>query len=199
MAKLIRKCQDASGGPLMQYKAGDKYPDSTECAYFVNHNLNSQGYMLSGNAWTPRGIDMVFNGFDPNTRPKTYSEKDYDAYAKAAVANVNKNFNSKDSLDKSKVYAVNMFYKKSPNKQKAYSEGNSVWGTHTGYLQYEPAKNTWYVTHNIHGTIHKEPFTSIQNPEGAYGVTAVYEPRTDSMANRVKTKLGFKTGGNIIQ
>lgn len=47
------------GGFTNPYKHGDIYWDSPECAYFSNHTLNNQGYMMSGNAWTPRGADLI--------------------------------------------------------------------------------------------------------------------------------------------
>ena len=80
-----------------------------------------------------------------------------------------------------------MFYKDSPNKEKAFTEGfDNSYGTHTGFLNYEPSDDTWYVTHNIHGKIHKDKFGALQNSKSNIGVTAIYQPRKNSIYNRVK-------------
>lgn len=133
----------AKGGPLnIKYKTGDIYPESTQCAYFSNHLLNDNGYMISGDAWTPRGIDMVYNGFDTLSKPTSYNIKDYDAYNKAAINNFYKNFDSTKSLDPSKPYVVNMYNANSKKKQMAFNEGKDVYGTHTGVLSYDPINKT---------------------------------------------------------
>lgn len=192
--KLILK-KYTTGGFVNPYKHGDKYKDSEECAYFSNHTLNDQGYMMSGNAWTPRGADIIFNGFEGKTKPENFDENSYNQYLTSAVKNVYDNFNTRDTLNPNQVYTVNMFYAPSTNKEKAFNEGNNVYGTHTGYLSYDKNDDNWYVTHNIHGTVHKQRFGSLQNPKGNIGVTAIYQPRKETFFNRVKTKLGFKQGG----
>ena len=103
--------------------------------------------------------------------------------------------NDKFALNPNLVYPVNMFYAPSPNKEKAYTEGDSVYGTHTGYLSYDKKDDTWYVTHNIHGKIHKDRFGNLQNSKGNIGVTAIYKPRKNTLFNRVRTRLGFRNGG----
>lgn len=184
------------GGFTNPYKHGDRYCDSPECAYFSNHTLNDQGYMMSGNAWTPRGADLIYSGFNGLQKPNTFSANEYDKYLRSAVQNIYNNFNTRDTLDPNEVYTVNMFYKDSPNKEKAFTEGfDNSYGTHTGFLNYEPSDDTWYVTHNIHGKIHKNKFGALQNPKSNIGVTAIYQPRKNSIYNRVKTKLGFSEGG----
>ena len=189
------KFQD--GGFIDYYKHGDIYKDSKECAYFSNHALNSQGYMMSGDAWRPRGNFIIFNGFEGFDKPKQFDEKSYDEYNRKAVKNVYDNFITRKTLVPEKVYTVNMFYKKSPNKNKAFTEGDNVYGTHTGYLSYNKKDDTWYVTHNINGIIHKDKFGSIQNSNGNIGVTAIYEPRKYNLLNRAITALGFENGGTI--
>ena len=185
------------GGFTNPYNHGDNYSESNECAYFSNHTLNDQGYMMSGNAWTPRGGDIIYNGFDSQNRPSKYNERDYDVYAAGAVKDFYSNFNTKDTLDVNKVYTVNMYYKPSYNKEKAFKEGKDVYGTHTGYLSFDPKDNQWYVTHNINGVVHKQRFFDLQRPGGKIGITAVFEPRKNTIINRVKTKLGFAEGGPI--
>ena len=185
------------GGFTNPYRHGDIYKESEECAYFSNHTLNDQGYMMSGNAWTPRGGDIIYNGFDSQKRPKSYNEKTYDAYARGAVKDIYDNFVTKDTLDPDQVYTVNMYYKTSPNKEKAFNDGKEVFGTHTGYLNFDPKDKQWYVTHNIHGKIYKQRFFDLQNSNGNVGVTAIFQPRKNTIVNRIKTKLGFEEGGPI--
>lgn len=187
----------AKNGFKNPYKHGDKYCESNECAYFSNHTLNDNGYMISGNAWNPRGVDSIYNGFEGLTKPNTFNTEDYDTYARNAVKNVYNNFITRQQLNPNEVYTVNMFYSNSPNKEKAFNESNGVYGTHTGYLNYDQNDDTWYVTHNIHGKIYKQKFGQLQNPEGQIGVTAIYKPRKNTIVNRIKTKLGFKKGGSI--
>lgn len=191
--KVRRSLED--GVFVNNYSNGQRYLDSDECAYFSNHTLNDQGYMMSGNAWNPRGADIIFNGFDGLTRPETYNATDYDNYVRAAVKNVYDNFNTRETLNPNDVYTVNMMYATSPNKEKAFNEGDKVAGTHTGYLSYDKNDDSWYVTHNIHGKIHKDKFGSLQNSRNHTGVTAIYKPRKNNLINRVRTRIGLKEGG----
>lgn len=179
----------SDGGFINPYKNGDTYTVSPECAYFSNHTLNDQGYMMSGNAWTPRGGDIIYNGFANLDKPKSFNDKAYDTYVRQAVQNVYNNFITRDTLDPEQVYTVNMFYQNSPNKEKAFTEGQNVFGTHTGYLNYDTTDDTWYVTHNIDGKIYKNKFGSLQNSKGKIGVTAISKPRKNNIVNRVRTWL----------
>lgn len=185
------------GGFINPYKQGDTYTESDECAYFSNHTLNDQGYMMSGDAWTPRGGDLIYSGFNSQKKPKYYSEKEYDKYVTGAVKDFYNNFNTKDTLDNNKVYTVNMYYRSSPNKELAFNKGKDVYGTHTGYLNFDPVDKQWYITHNIHGKVHKQRFFDLQKPGGDIGVTAIFEPRKNTIGNRIRTKLGFAEGGPV--
>lgn len=69
-------------------------------------------------------------------------------------------------------------------------------GTHTGILSYQDGQ--WVVTHNIHGTIHEEPFVKLQNSRGKYGVTAIFSPRKRGVLNSIKSLFGLKYGGCIM-
>ena len=177
------------------YSGGQVYPNSEECAYFSNHTLNNQGYMVSGNAWNPRGVDIIYNGFEGLQKPTSFDVAQYDAYARNAVQNIYDNFKTRETLNPNSVYPVNMFYASSPNKEKAYTEGDSVYGTHTGYLSYDKKDDTSYVTHNIHCKIYKDRFGNLQNSKGNIGVIAIYKPRKNTLFNRVRTRLGFRNGG----
>ena len=108
-----------------------------------------------------------------------------------------KNFDSK-TLDVTRPYVVNMYYNDSPYLEEAYNNGKGVSGTHTGVLTYDEPSKSWIVTHNIHGKIFQEPFISLQNGKGKYGVTAVYAPRENTIWNRVKGFFGFADGGRLI-
>ena len=185
------------GGFINPYPAGHRYTESPECAYFSNHTLNDQGYMMSGNAWTPRGGDIIFNGFDGLEKPDTYDEDSYNKYALDAADNVFNDFNTRKTLDPNKVYTVNMYHASSRKKERAFNEGDSVYGTHTGYLNYEPEDDTWYVTHNIDGVVHKDRFGDLQRKGNSNRVTAIFEPRKNTVLNRALTWLGFANGGML--
>lgn len=191
----VRPNSYENGGFINPYSTGHRYTESSECAYFSNHTLNDHGYMMSGNAWTPRGGDIIFNGFDELEKPDTYDEASYDKYALDAADNVFNHFNTRKTLDPNKVYTVNMYHASSKKKERAFNEGDSVYGTHTGYLNYEPNTDTWYVTHNIDGVIHKDRFGDLQRKGNTNRVTAIFEPRKNTILNRTLTWLGFADGG----
>ena len=88
-----------------------------------------------------------------------------------------------------------MYHASSKKKERAFNEGDSVYGTHTGYLNYEPNTDTWYVTHNIDGVIHKDRFGDLQRKGNTNRVTAIFEPRKNTILNRTLTWLGFANGG----
>ena len=182
--------------PSSQCKAGQE-AGTTECARWQNQTLRDYDYMISGNAWDLNGVDEVFNGYNVDAKPQTYDEQAVIDYNKAAAKNVYDNFDSK-TLNPEETYVVNMFYGGSRYQPIAYEDGrDGLAGTHTGILSYNKNKEKWYVTHNIHNKISIDPFISIQNPKGAYGVTAIYSPRKDTFLNQVKTMLGFADGGQM--
>jgi hypothetical protein len=117
---------------------------------------------------------MVMNGYDGIS----YDRNKYDAnlakqYNNQASEYIYKNFDSK-TLDPNEVYLVNMYYQGSPYQEQAWKEAtNNTIGTHTGNLYQDPKTGQWMVTHNIHGTVHNEPFVKIQGPNRKYGITAI--------------------------
>lgn len=175
-------------------KRGDKV-STDQCAAWSNGTLRGLDYLISGNAWNLNDVDTLYNGYDRLERPATYSREAVQKYNQAAADSVFTGFNSA-TLDKSKPYVVNMFYRGSPAQEQAYNEGRGVTGTHTGILSYKNGK--WVVTHNIHGIIHEEPFIQLQNSKGKYGVTAIFSPRKRGFINSVKHFFGFRYGGCII-
>ena len=183
------------GGPIITVNPGDRV-DTDQCAAWSNGLLRDNGYLVNGNAWSLGNVDMLFNGYDGLTRPETYDSRLVTDYNHAATDNVFKNFDSK-TLDTSKPYVVNMYYNNSPAQEEAYNNGKGVTGTHTGVLTFDPEVKKWYVTHNIHGNIHQEPFGELQKSSSPYGVTAIYAPREKGVWNRVKGFLGFADGGQM--
>lgn len=148
-----------------------------ECAQYRNQILRKNGYNLWGNAWQEGGTP-VFNGYDhiKITKPTVYNRSEIAKYNEAASEAVYKLFDSK-TLNPSKVYTVNMYYRGSPAQQEAFRDGeNNMTGTHTGILIYK--NGDWYVNHNIHGVVHEDKFTSLQgkNTHTRYGVTAISDP-----------------------
>lgn len=184
------------GGPLITVNKGDRV-STDQCAQWSNGLLRDNGYLINGNAWNLNNVDMLFNGFDGLTRPEVYDSRAVAQYNHQAADNVYKNFDSK-TLDVTKPYVVNMYYNDSSSQEDAYNDGDDVTGTHTGVLTYDDKKKQWYVTHNIHGNIHQEPFISLQNGKGKYGVTAIYSPREATIWNRLKGAFGFAEGGNLF-
>ena len=183
------------GGPMIKVNPGDRV-FTDQCALWSNSLLRDNGYLINGNAWNLNNVDTVFNGYEGLERPENYDLPLVKQYNHSATDNVFKNFDSK-ILDVNKPYVVNMFYNNSPSQEEAYNNGKGVTGTHTGVLTFDPDTNRWWVTHNIHGNIHQEPFVSLQNGKGKYGVTAIYAPRKDTLWNRAKGLLGFADGGQM--
>lgn len=183
-----------SGGGL---KGGNKRCDKVEtdqCATWSNGLLRKNGYAISGNAWGLNRVNTVFNGFDGLEKPSSYDRGKVEQYNHNATSNVYKYFDSK-TLDTSKPYVVNMYYNGSPSQEDAYYNGKGVTGTHTGILTHDGKR--WNVTHNIHGTIHEEPFISLQNKGNKYGVTAIYEPRKETLIDQIRGFFGFANGGKL--
>lgn len=148
-----------------------------DCARYRNMKLRDYGINLWGNAWQEGGTP-VFNGFVHSgiTKPKVYDRNAVQKYNEAASEAVLKQFKSQ-TLNPSKVYTVNMYYRGSPAQKTAFNTGeNSMTGTHTGILIYK--NGDWYVNHNIHGKVYEEKFTTLQgrNTGKRYGVTAISDP-----------------------
>lgn len=151
--------------------------DTDQCAKYRNNMLKKYGINAWGNAWQEGGTP-VFNGFVHSgiTKPKVYDRNAVQKYNEAASEAVLRQFKSQ-TLDPTKVYTVNMYYRGSEAQPIAFRDGeNSMTGTHTGLLIYK--NGDWYVNHNIHGTVHEEKFTKLQgrNTGKRYGVTAISDP-----------------------
>jgi hypothetical protein len=84
---------------------------------------------------------LLYSGYDVSNRPDRYNEELVEKYNFDASDKLYKDFDSK-TLDKNQIYAVNMFYKGSPNLKTAYKDGrDGISGTHTGYLKFDPNTN----------------------------------------------------------
>lgn len=179
-----------------KHKNGEKCT-TEQCAEFSNSEVRDQGYIPWGNAWNLRNADILYSGYNPEEYPSEYNLQAVQQYNNNASDNFYKNFDSK-TLDKDSVYLVNMYYKGSPAQETAYKEGrDKITGTHTGYATWNPDTNRWEVTHNIHGTIHVDPFTQIQGGNKQYGITTIFEPRKKNLVNQIKDILGLGEGGII--
>lgn len=172
--------------------AGSKV-NTEQCAAWSNQWLRDNGYLASGNAWNLNDMDVVYNGFENLQKLKHFDRQAIEKMNHQASDSVYANFKSRD-LYKTRPYAVNMFYNGSPALESAYNEGDGVTGTHTGVLTFDDKSNRWWVTHNIHGTIHQEPFVTLQSGNGKYGVTAVYMPRKNTILNKIKGMIGLTSG-----
>ena len=166
-----------------------------QCAEFAHGVLRNAGYLAQGNAWDSTGSDVVYSGYNPSNRPETFDSLAVLRYNNAASDSVYKNFDS-NTLDVSKPYLVNMYYKGSKHLREAYENGTKDRaGTHTGYLIHDG--NQWNVVHNIDGTAHVDKFTNVQGGNKKYGVTSIFAPRKNTVWNTVRTRLGFENGGSI--
>lgn len=179
------------------YKNG-QHVKTNQCAEFSNGELRDRGYTLTyGDAWNLKNQDLVYSGYNKDAKPENFDLNQVIKYNHDAADRLYKEFDSK-TLDKDSVYTVNMYYNGSPSQETAYKEGrDSITGTHTGYLQFNPKTKKWEVIHNIHGTVHVDPFVSIQGSKGKYGVTAIYKPRETTIWNRFRGMLGLEEGGEI--
>lgn len=142
---------------------------------------------IGGDAWTRlysgENPKIIFSGYkDDGTNKGAYSEAKSNQRNWEAADNFYKNFNSK-TLDKNKVYLVNMYYNGSRKKREAWDNAlNGTTGTHTGNVYWNPETNSWKVAHNVHGTLHDDDFISVQGSRNkyGYGITAIAEaPRVD--------------------
>lgn len=185
----------ADGGNILGNLANGSKVDTTECAAWSNGLLRNNGYIIYGDAWNLKNVDPVFSGYDTLERPSQYNLEAVQKYNHDASDRIYKEFDSK-TLDPKKHYVVNMYYNGSPKQEVAYNEGRNT-GTHTGTLTYDEKNKRWIVTHNVHGTLHQEPFIQLQSGKNKYGVTAIYAPREDTFINRAKDFFGFADGGNI--
>ena len=185
----------AIGGDILGNIRNGSKVDTTECAAWSNGLLRDNGYLIYGNAWNLGNVDKVFDGYDTLERPSKYDINSVMKYNHDASDRIYREFDSK-TLDPKKNYVVNMYYNGSPQQERAYNEGRNT-GTHTGTLTYDDKAKRWMVTHNVHGTIHQEPFVQLQSGKNKYGVTAIYSPREDNLGNRIKGFFGFANGGDI--
>lgn len=183
-----------TGGPIKNMPKRGTKVNTDQCAKWANGFLREHGDIIYGDAWNPRNVDELYNGYEGLEKPAVYSREAVEAYNHAASENVLKNFDSK-TLDKNKSYSVNMYYNGSPSLEEAYNNGRGVTGTHTGVLWNDNGQ--WKVSHNVHGTIHEEPFFYLQSGKRPYGVTTIYEPREGTILNKIKGFFGFDEGGYL--
>lgn len=124
---------------------------------------------------------------DAVKRKDKNAEKKYAAMLQQSVGNMSvernkvaanrflKEFDS-SKLDKNRVYMVNMYFKGSPSAGVAwYDSVGGTTGTHTGNVYWDPKRNSWRVSHNIHGIIHDDDFKSTQGSHKPYAITAIAE------------------------
>jgi hypothetical protein len=190
------------------------------CAQWANDSLRHYtdekgrprytGDEISGHAWTRLGsgtAKMIYSGYDNNDYDrKAYSSEASNTRNHTAADNVKNNFNV-NSLDKHKVYLVNMYYNGSDKKQVAWEDGvDGVTGTHTGNLFFNPNTNSWQISHNIHGKVYTDSYNDTLggNNKKGYGVTAIAEAREkdyglfSGITNFLKRVGIFETGGKLI-
>lgn len=191
--------------------------DLQECAYYANNSLNqaNMGYYSGGNAWTRNhatGTSTIWSGYDELDGMKSWipfkKHRDLGKFSEIAsnerndkAADIVKNKFDSSKLNKNKVYTVNMYFRSSPNKQKAWENnfgGNS--GTHTGNLYWNEKENKWKVIDNVHGHISEVPVEQLLGSGKSKGITDVSEiyKANNSITKFLADKgIFLKEGGNI--
>jgi len=77
-------------------------------------------------------------------------------------------------LDPAQEYVANMYYMNSPYTKRAFQEGTSGYGSHTGRLVNRDGK--WYVRHNFHGLIEESPIEDMLGAAHDVGITRISIP-----------------------
>lgn len=156
-----------------------------ECAYFANQTLRKfrdtkgrQIYtyeQISGNAWDRLlRCEMILSGYESEEYDRDdFSVEKSDERNHAAADSVAARFTC-ELLEKSEIYAVNMYYNPSPNKGWAWREGKcGCTGTHTGNIYYNPVLHAWRISHCIHGHVYDEELDKVLGGDKKYGITAI--------------------------
>lgn len=169
------------GKRISNFTNGEK-TFTEQCAEFQNTMLRNAGYRTSGSAWNLNDADLVYSGYIAENKPTKYNKYKVQKYNWAAAKKLANEFDT-NQLDTNKVYVTNMYYNESPYQETAYNEGrDSITGTHTGYMWFNPDTSQWEVIHNIHGTVHVDPLSSIKGKK--YGVTAIYQPKEKNVIDK---------------
>jgi len=71
---------------LLSYKDGSQTKilgkEIKECAEFANAVMNHFGYNVSGDAWHPNQMSLLYSGYDTSNFPSEYNEQAVDLYNK---------------------------------------------------------------------------------------------------------------------
>lgn len=161
--------------PLKEYYPMHKYckTNTRECAEWANDYLRKTfKYDAWGNAWNHGNTKPVINGYEGlDYNPKETDLMKILNYEMQAADNLKKRFNVNE-LNPEKQYRVNMYFAPSAYMIDAYRDGNS-WtrGSHTGILRNEKGK--WYVIHNFHGDVIKDPLNDLIGSNYNIGITSI--------------------------
>lgn len=190
---------------------------TSECAEYANQELaafkgGTYYKGTAGDAWTrimngdeiQSGYDDLedfketWNPFDNETKRKyQYSLKAADAFEKKFDIN---------SLRPGEVYMANMYFKGSPNVDKAFDNGTGIRGkhkatrgTHTGNIYFDSNTGEWRISHNIHGREHNESIKDVLGGNHRYGVTAISRVRHNKNGGKLVKAHKFRNGGSILK
>lgn len=164
---------------------------TTECSEYANQELaafkhGSYYTGVAGDAWTRvMNGDNIQSGYDDlpdfetTWNPFDNETKRRYQYSVQAAEAFKKKFRI-TSLKPGEVYMANMYFKGSPNVEKAFANGTGIRGkhkatrgTHTGNIYYDNPTKTWRISHNIHGQEHNERLVDVLGGNHKYGVTAI--------------------------
>lgn len=180
-------------GPFLLDRICDGTKVNTiHCAQFKNEAMKEAGYRVFGHAWKPQNTRLIHSGYKGVEKPKSFVTELVERYNDTASTNFQKDFDSA-TLDTTRMYDANMYFKGSEYLERAFKEGQGVTGTHTGVVKWENTtpqrRGYWNLVHNIGGNVHVEPFTKTQGGGKKWGVTAIYEPEKSNALTRGVDKV----------
>lgn len=158
----------------------DEVSDITECAKFSNRRVAKlTGKAIYGDAWTrsnsENNMTKIISGYDGLTRPEHWDEKQVKNYVYDAANNVKRGLKRKIRKDLKEGDVVGLFYRNSPNWEKAYNQGlNGEAQTHTGHIVFRHGKP--YVEHDIHGDIIVNKLSDVLGSRNPWGIVSIYRP-----------------------
>jgi hypothetical protein len=162
------------GGDPWDYGSGQK-ANTDQCAKYANGVLRENGKKQVGDAWrqyADKGYAMqnIINGeeYTKNAKPKEYKQKDVYDWLSASADSLAAHLNPADVQD---FDSVSMYYKQSPNQEKAYKQGTTGSNTHTGFIR--KINGVPYVEHNVGGQIKLFKLEDILGGGKNYGVTQI--------------------------
>lgn len=161
-------------GPITRVKDGDKGMANL-CALWQNSLLRKSGYDVSGDAWRLNNVTVLLNGYSSLNKPRSSNIAEIKKFNDLARDAFARNFDI-DTLDKHKVYIINIANNNSRFLRMALQQGNKYYGTHTALVVYENGQ--WVAKHSWGRRVRVEPLKDILDNKRSYGITAISTPNS---------------------